>query len=171
MVRSVDDQASCSKVGRRPHTSSIANSRRHGWLAVLSHQKYKRSMMRQKALWLALISQVLLGVAGSSFILCQEATGETMLEWSLVGCCGLSESSSGSGSLAWKSSDGCNACDDTSIAIMLQRENAASVLDLAVSSAPARQSGITLPATFSVIVPAPRAPPGLVALRTVSLLC
>ena len=39
-------------------------------------------------LCLALGSQFLLAVAGSSFVLCNEVGGESALEWVFAGCCG-----------------------------------------------------------------------------------
>jgi hypothetical protein len=117
---------------------------------------------------LALASQIVLAVAGSSFVLCNEANGESTLEWALAGCCGspaLANAAEPSASL-----EDCGACADGARDLSLQRDDAFSLV-LAASACLVldRSIAVCAASASAITAQAPRAPPGLASLRTVAL--
>ena len=126
--------------------------------------------IRNPLLCLALGSQILLGVAGSSFVLCTEADGEQALEWGLAGwCCDSSSLAPTNVGESWTSLDDCGDCADGALDLSLRSQDGGLALVLALP--PSFVSNQPIGGSSPIMAQAPRPPPGLASLRTVALRC
>ncbi len=121
-------------------------------------------------LCLALGSQILFGIAGSSFVLCTEADGELALEWGLAGwCCDTSSTALTTAGESWTSMEDCGACADGALDLSLRSRDGRPVHVLEFS--PLFVSRQPIGASSPMTAQAPRPPPGLASLKTVALRC